>query len=124
MDYAKFIALAQRKISDAGLPMVFVRRVRDGNIPVPGGGYAYTETETEFTGLRTAPRKAEVETGLFAGSDLIVLMPGGILTDTPTTADRLKFDGKRWDIRQIQTVAPGAVPILYKFAVKECGNDG
>lgn len=104
--------------------MQFVRRTEDtSQMPEPGGGYPVIETRTDFYGLKTSPMLAEVQMGIFAGEDLVVVMPGDVCEGRPDTTDKLSFLGQLWEISKIHVVAPAELDIIYKVAVKEAGDD-
>lgn len=121
-DYAPKLAAAKAKLEAKGMPMTFVRRSEDTTqMPTPGVGYPVVETRTEFYGVRTSPQLAEVQMGIFAGEDIVILMPGDVCEGRPDNTDYLIFLGKRWNIITIKPVAPAELDILYKVAVKESG---
>lgn len=123
-DYTPKLQAAKAKLKAKGMPMTFVRRTEDtSQMPEPGGGYPVIETRTDFYGLKTSPMLAEVQMGIFAGEDLVVVMPGDVCEGRPDTTDKLSFLGKLWEISKIHVVAPTELDILYKVAVKEVGDD-
>lgn len=118
-DYSAETALATELLAEFGMSMEVVRRTEDTTaMPTPGGGYPVTETRYPFTGVRTAPTLAEVQAGVFAGEDVVVLVPGSACPDLDTT-DSLFFLGKTWRIQQIRRVAPAEGALLFKVSVKE-----
>lgn len=123
-DYTPKLLKAKAKLQAKGMLMTFVRRTEDtSQMPEPGGGYPVIETRTDFYGLKTSPMLAEVQMGIFAGEDLVVVMPGDVCEGRPDTTDKLSFLGKLWEISKIHVVAPAELDILYKVAVKEVGDD-
>lgn len=123
-DYTPKLQAAKAKLKAKGMPMTFVRRTEDtSQMPEPGGGYPVIETRTDFYGLKTSPMLAEVQMGIFAGEDLVVVMPGDVCEGRPDTTDKLSFLGQLWEISKIHVVAPTELDILYKVAVKEVGDD-
>lgn len=78
-DYTPKLQAAKAKLQAKGMLMQFVRRTEDtSQMPEPGGGYPVIETRTDFYGLKTSPMLAEVQMGIFAGEDLVVVMPGDV----------------------------------------------
>lgn len=123
-DYTPKLQAAKAKLEAKGMPMTFVRRTEDtSQMPEPGGGYPVIETRTDFYGLKTSPMLAEVQMGIFAGEDLVVVMPGDVCEGRPDTTDKLSFLGRLWEISKIHVVAPAELDIIYKVAVKEVGGD-
>ena len=123
-DYTPKLLKAKAKLQAKGMLMTFVRRTEDtSQMPEPGGGYPVIETRTDFYGLKTSPMLAEVQMGIFAGEDLVVVMPGDVCEGRPDTTDKLEFQGKLWGITTIRPVAPTELDIIYKVAVKEVGDD-
>ncbi len=123
-DYTPKLQAAKAKLQAKGMPMQFVRRTEDtSQMPEPGGGYPVIETRTDFYGLKTSPMLAEVQMGIFAGEDLVVVMPGDVCEGRPDTTDKLSFLGQLWEISKIHVVAPAELDIIYKVAVKEVGGD-
>lgn len=123
-DYTPKLQAAKAKLQAKGMLMQFIRRTEDtSQMPEPGGGYPVIETRTDFYGLKTSPMLAEVQMGLFAGEDLVVVMPGDVCEGRPDTTDKLAFQGKLWEIFKIHVVAPAELDIIYKVAVKEVGGD-
>ena len=123
-DYTPKLQAAKAKLQAKGMPMQFVRRTEDtSQMPEPGGGYPVIETRTDFYGLKTSPMLAEVQMGIFAGEDLVVVMPGDVCEGRPDTTDKLAFQGKLWGITTIRPVSPTELDIIYKVAVKEVGGD-
>lgn len=123
-DYTPKLQAAKAKLQAKGMLMQFVRRTEDtSQMPEPGGGYPVIETRTDFYGLKTSPMLAEVQMGIFAGEDLVVVMPGDVCEGRPDTTDKLSFLGRLWEIFKIHVVAPAELDILYKVAVKEAGDD-
>lgn len=123
-DYTPKLQAAKAKLQAKGMPMQFVRRTEDtSQMPEPGGGYPVIETRTDFYGLKTSPMLAEVQMGIFAGEDLVVVMPGDVCEGRPDTTDKLSFLGRLWEISKIHIVAPAELDIIYKVAVKEVGDD-
>lgn len=123
-DYTPKLQAAKAKLQAKGMLMQFVRRTEDtSQMPEPGGGYPVIETRTDFYGLKTSPMLAEVQMGIFAGEDLVVVMPGDVCEDRPDTTDKLAFQGKLWGITTIRPVSPTELDIIYKVAVKEVGGD-
>lgn len=123
-DYTPKLQAAKAKLQAKGMLMQFVRRTEDtSQMPEPGGGYPVIETRTGFYGLKTSPMLAEVQMGIFAGEDLVVVMPGDVCEGRPDTTDKLSFLGQLWEISKIHVVAPAELDILYKVAVKEAGDD-
>lgn len=123
-DYTPKLQAAKAKLQAKGMPMQFVRRTEDtSQMPEPGGGYPVIETRTDFYGLKTSPMLAEVQMGIFAGEDLVVVMPGDVCEGRPDTTDKLSFLGRLWEISKIHVVAPAELDIIYKVAVKEVGDD-
>lgn len=121
-DYAPKLAAAKAKLEAKGMPMTFVRRTEDtSQMPTPSGGYPVIETRTEFYGVRTSPQLDEVQMGIFAGEDIVILMPGDVCEGRPDNTDYLIFLEKRWNITTIKPVAPAELDIIYKVAVKESG---
>lgn len=124
-DYTPKLTKAKTKLQSKGMLMHFVRRIEDtSQMPVPGAGYPVTETRTDFYGIKTSPTMDEVQMGVFAGEDLIVLMPGDVCEDGPDTTDKVVFQDKVWSIHSIRAVAPTDLAIIYKVSVKEEGADG
>ena len=123
-DYTPKLLKAKVKLQAKGMLMTFVRRTEDtSQMPEPGGGYPVIETRMDFYGLKTSPMLAEVQMGIFAGEDLVVVMPGDVCEGRPDTTDKLLFLGQLWEISKIHVVAPAELDILYKVAVKEAGDD-
>ena len=123
-DYTPKLLKAKAKLQAKGMLMTFVRRTEDtSQMPEPGGGYPVIETRTDFYGLKTSPMLAEVQMGIFAGEDLVVVMPGDVCEGRPDTTDKLSFLGKLWKISKIHVVAPTELDIIYKVSVKEAGDD-
>ena len=123
-DYTPKLQAAKAKLQAKGMLMQFVRRTEDtSQMPEPGGGYPVIETRTDFYGLKTSPMLAEVQMGIFAGEDLVVVMPGDVCEGRPDTTDKLSFLGQLWEISKIHVVAPAELDIIYKVAVKEVGDD-
>lgn len=123
-DYTPKLQAAKAKLQAKGMLMQFVRRTEDtSQMPEPGGGYPVIETRTDFYGLKTSPTLAEVQMGIFAGEDLVVVMPGDVCEGRPDTTDKLSFLGQLWEISKIHVVAPAELDIIYKVAVKEVGDD-
>ncbi|MEQ2654163.1 hypothetical protein AAAU16_06685 [Desulfovibrio piger] len=123
-DYTPKLQAAKAKLQAKGMLMQFVRRTEDtSQMPEPGGGYPVIETRTDFYGLKTSPMLAEVQMGIFAGEDLVVVMPGDVCEGRPDTTDKLSFLGQLWEISKIHVVAPAELDIIYKVAVKEVGGD-
>ena len=123
-DYTPKLQAAKAKLQAKGMLMQFIRRTEDtSQMPEPGGGYPVIETRTDFYGLKTSPMLAEVQMGIFAGEDLVVVMPGDVCEGRPDTTDKLSFLGQLWEISKIHVVAPAELDIIYKVAVKEVGGD-
>lgn len=123
-DYTPKLLKAKAKLQAKGMLMTFVRRTEDtSQMPEPGGGYPVIETRIDFYGLKTSPMLAEVQMGIFAGEDLVVVMPGDVCEGRPDTTDKLEFQGMTWNITTIKPVAPAELDIIYKVAVKEAGDD-
>lgn len=121
-DYAPKLAAAKAKLEAKGAAMVYVAESKSG-MPVPGGGTESEEIRTNFYGVRLNPTADEVMMGVFSATDAVILAPGDCTRGEPDTTDFIEFDGKRWEINKIVTVAPTALSILYKFGVKEEGEE-
>ena len=124
--YAETAAKAKAALTAKGMSMQFVR-VTAGSVydPESGGYTGPTETTTSFYGVRTNPTQAEVQAGLFQGVTAVILAPADLAGGAvPTTADKLIYDGQRWDIKEIRSVAPAETVMLYKLGVTAAGSNG
>ena len=119
-EYSAISAKAARKIADKGMPMVFVARDEGAYDPATNTRPT-VETRTAIMGVRTSPSVDEVQSGLFAVGSIVILVAGGALARAADTTDKLEFDGHRWDITAIKTVAPAEDILLYKFQVRDAG---
>ncbi len=124
-DYPAIAAKAKAKLIAKGMQMQFVHIVQPGGggfDPESGKPYPPIETITDFYGVKTQPTKEEVQSGAFQGVSMVVLAPadaaGG---NEPSTAHKLRFGGRDWDITEIRPVAPAETVMLYKFGVKDAG---
>ena len=122
--YSETAAKAKAKLIAKGMPIQFVR-VTAGSVydPESGGYTGPTETTTSFYGVRTNPTQAEVQAGLFQGVTAVILAPADLAGGSaPSTADKLIYDGQRWDIKEIRSVAPAETVMLYKLGVTAEGS--
>lgn len=122
--YPAIAAKAKAALIAKGMLMQFVR-VTAGSVydPESGGYTGPTETTTSFYGVRTNPTQAEVQAGLFQGVTAVILAPADLAGGSaPTTADNLIYDGQRWDIKEIRSVAPAETVMLYKLGVTAEGS--
>lgn len=122
--YAETAAKAKAALIANGMLMQFVRVTAGGVYDPETGGYTGpTETTTSFYGVRTNPTQAEVQAGLFQGVTAVILAPADLAGGSaPTTADKLIYGGQRWDIKEIRSVAPADVVMLYKLGVVAEGS--
>lgn len=120
-DYADKLEKTKAKLQEKGMLMRYVHsEVDTSKLPEAGAGYVENLTFIDFYGIRTSPTKEEIEKGIFAGTDDVVLMAGDIEV---STTDHLLFNGKKWDILNIRTVQPTTVAILHRISIKESGNE-
>lgn len=122
-DFTKFISLADRLISKNGMPMTYLAISEYGKIDPETGKKPVKIIKYEVMGVKTRPTKNELDTGLFQGIKLVILIAGNQL-DKPDTTDVIQFDGHDYDIKEIVTVAPAEDNILYKFGVEDAGLSG
>ena len=119
-DYSAIAAKAARKIAAKGMSMIFVAQGEGAYDPATNTRPTI-ETRTPVMGVRTAPTVDEVQSGQFAVGGTIILVAGNALVKAADTTDRLEFEGHRWNITAIKTVAPAEEILLYKFQVKDAG---
>ncbi len=80
-----------------------------------------TKSESNFFGVKTSPKSDEVQAGLYASDTVLVLAAGGSIP-RPSTVDEIQFNGHKWGVESIATVAPAEQDILYKMAVRDKGT--
>lgn len=126
MDYAALRDTVKARLADKGLPLVYVRVTEDlSQLPEPGGERPRAQTRFECFGLKTAPTERETRSGIFAGTSLVMLLPGDVCgDDEPDLSDYLIFAGREWAITAIKPVCPGETAPLYKVGIRERGNNG
>ncbi len=122
-DYAAQIATANRLISEKGMAMTFLSVTEYGKIDPDTGKRPVTVTETPFYGVRTQPSTVEVQRGQFQDVAFVILAAGDAIEAADTT-DVIQFNGRDYDIAEIQRVCPAEQVILYKFGVKDAGKAG
>ncbi|GAB1254555.1 hypothetical protein [Desulfovibrio falkowii] len=123
--YAETAAKAKDKLTSKGMDMQHIRIVQPaggGFDPETGLPYSPTETVTDFYGVKTQPTAAEVQSGAFQNVTMVVLAPADMAGgEIPTTAHKLRFGGRNYDITEVRTVAPAETVMLYKMGVQDAG---
>ena len=121
-DYTEQITAAQTAIREKGMPVTFVATEKGDYDPVTGG-YVETAVRYETYAVRTKPNAVDIEAGIYtATSDLLLIAGGTIGNKRPDTTDYLEFNGHKWDVGNVVTVAPAEQDILYKVEVKDAGK--
>lgn len=120
-DYGATADTAKRLIADFGMPMTFVR-IQQGEEYIPGEGYPEITTRTDFLGVRTAPKVQEIQAGVYNINQVIILMSGNTVPDV-STADRIEFGGKLWNIESVSNIAPAETVVLRKIGVALSSQD-
>lgn len=120
-DYSGFITLAQRMIEENGALMTFRHAAESGPLdPVTGKRSVSVETK-EFMGVCANPTSQELQSGLFAGVEMVTLAPGADIVN-PKLSDTILFNNHEYNIVKIVMVAPAGDCILYKFGVQDKGQ--
>lgn len=114
-DYGATADTAKRLIANFGMPMTIIR-VEHGEEYIPGEGYPEVITRTDFLGVRTAPKVQEIQAGVYNINQVVILMPGDTVPDV-STADRIEFGGRLWDIESVSNIAPAETVVLRKIGV-------
>ena len=121
-DYSEQITAAQTAIREKGMPVTFVA-VEKGDYDPVTGGYAETVVRYETYAVRTKPNAVDIEAGIYtATSDLLLIAGDTIGNKRPDTTDYVEFNGHKWDVGNVVTVAPAEQDILYKVEVKDAGK--
>lgn len=121
-DYTEQITAAQTAIREKGMPVTFVA-VEKGDYDPVTGGYVETKARYETHAVRTKPSAVDIEAGIYiATSDLLLIAGGTIGKKRPDTTDYLEFNGHKWDVGNVVTVAPAEQDILYKVEIKDAGT--
>lgn len=121
-DYTEQITAAQTAIREKGMPVTFVA-VEKGDYDPVTGGYAETVVRYETYAVRTKPNAVDIEAGIYAANtDLLLIAGGTIGSKRPDTKDYLEFNGHKWDVGNVVTVAPAEQDILYKVEIKDAGT--
>ncbi len=80
--------------------------------PTPG-----TPVETTGTAVISKFRRSEIDGTLIQTGDLKILLTAQGMPK-PSTVDRLRIDGVEYAIVNVESVQPGAVPVLYTLQVR------
>lgn len=121
MSYAAKAKSVIAKIAAKGMPMILVRRVKDYNqIPQAGQDYPCIEARQEIYGVRRTATKDEIQAGLFAPAETVLVFSAQ--AQGLTNSDLIFCDGKEYAVRRVEEVSPAGVPVLVKVAVKEHGE--
>lgn len=121
-DYTEQITAAQTAIREKGMTVTFVA-VEKGDYDPVTGGYAETVVRYETYAVRTKPNAVDIEAGIYAANtDLLLIAGGTIGSKRPDTTDYVEFNGHKWDVGNVVTVAPAEQDILYKVEIKDAGT--
>lgn len=108
-DYAPIKAVADSLISQFGKPATLIRQEQTG----PDFDPVITETETEITLVETDYSLTNRNESLVQAGDKLWIVQAAA---APTMADKIELDGQRFNMVDIQPLAPG--PVLLMFEVQ------
>lgn len=129
IDYAKTALKVQKVIEENGTTVTFIRRSETASDPAkPWRTYDSTLTGTAGTpgstvsglGIRDEYNQEELEDNLYIRHRdyMILVSPKSIQGVDLTLYDSVEFDGQVAEIKQVETIKPAAVTLLYILHVR------
>lgn len=112
--------MANRLIAKNGMEMSFLKISQGKGIDPVAGKRPVSIEESKFMGVIVKPTKAELDMGRFQDVSQVVLIPGDAVP-RPAISDRLKSQGREWEIKEVYEVMPAGESILFKIGVKDAG---
>lgn len=110
-DYSNLKATADRLIARFGKPATLISFTSSG----PDFDPVITETETAITLVETGYSLTNRNESLVQAGDKIWLVQAAA---APSLSDKIELDGTRYNMVDIQPVAPGATTLLFEVQAR------
>ena len=120
-DYSPQLATASRMIKAKGMPVIFVRVEESTEYDPATDGYPTIETRYNVYGVRSTASFKEVQGYGFSAGSAVLYMAADVVKSVDTT-DYVIFCGHKWDILNLQVIAPAETPIMFTLEIKDAGS--
>lgn len=117
-NYAKAAAGALKSIRKAGLAAV-IRRVVVGDYDTDTGRPAETTSDHDCVAVGfdyelQSAGSAQADGTLIMAGDRQIFIPAAGLEIVPTNGDLVLLAGETWVVKNVKTLKPASIPILYE----------